>query len=116
MVEVLLMIGQLAVFLLGCRAIHQAGNFIIFFRASKRSLSFAMQKFLFEQIISAVGTMFFSVNSLIGTIRGEHPSEWNNMNPELPILIRAIMFGFMIHATTSMSYEVKKIIEGQCDD
>jgi len=113
MLEVLLIIGQLAVFLLGCRAIHQAGNFIIFFRASKRSLSFAMQKFLVEQIVSAVGTMLFSINSLIGTIQGEDHTEWNNIDPRLAILIRAIMFGFMIHATTSMSYEVKKIIEEQ---
>ena len=60
--------------------------------------------------------MLFSINSLIGTIQGEHHSEWNNINPELAILIRAIMFGFMIHATTSMSYEVKKIIEEQRDD
>lgn len=108
--HLILSIGQVLVFALGAVAIVQAVNFLRFFRRSKRSLSFAMQTFLVEQVVSATGTMLFAINSLVGTATGENMSTWNNLDPSVAIVIRAVMFLAMIHATATLSIEVHKIV------
>ena len=101
---------QVVVFALGVVAIIQAITFLRFFKRSKRSLSFAMQSFLVEQVVSAIGTMLFAINSLVGTLTGESMSTWNNLDPTLAICIRAAMFLAMIHATATLSVEIHKIV------
>lgn len=108
--HLILSIGQVLVFALGAVAIVQAVNFLRFFKRSKRSLSFAMQTFLVEQVVSATGTMLFAINSLVGTVTGESVSTWNNLDPSVAIVIRAVMFTAMIHATATLSIEVHKIV------
>lgn len=107
----MLELSQFFVFGLGAVAVAQAIWFIRFFRGNDSNLSWAMIAFLTEQIISAVGTMAFSVNSLIATITGAPVGEWNSFPAGLAQFIRAAMFIGMIHATGRLAYAVKKIKE-----
>ncbi len=100
---------QLIVFLMGLVAVLLAIYFIRFFSRSKKPLSIAMMAFLIEQVLSSAGTMIFSSNSLLATLLGRDPEEWNSIDPWFAILIRFVMFGAMLHSTIRLSVEVKKI-------
>lgn len=100
---------QSVVFALGLIAMIQAGNHAWFFSKSKTSLSWTMVAFMMEQVISSGGTLLFATNSLVGTITGEHSDIWNNIDPSIAISIRSVMFIAMIHSTSAMTYEIRKI-------
>jgi hypothetical protein len=108
--DILLSIGQVLVFALGAKAVIQAATFLRFFRRSEKPLSWAMQTFLIEQVVSATGTMLFAVNSLVGTLSGEESGLWNTLDPTVAITIRAVMFLAMIHATQTLSVQVHRIM------
>lgn len=100
---------QVLIFLMGLFAIGQAIRHAWFFSHSNTSLSWTMIAFLLEQVICSIGTMVFSANSLWSTLTGQEMVLWNAFPPGLAIIVRAAMFGAMIHSTSRMSQEIKKI-------
>ena len=68
-----------------------------------------MIAFLVEQVLCSAGTLIFAGNSLHATLSGTEMEMWNAIDPRLAIILRALMFGAMIHSTSRMSQEIKKI-------
>ena len=102
---------QVLVFVAGVAALFICIRFMIFFRRSKNTLSWAMQAFLIEQIVSTLGTLIFASNSLIASVLEAPPSDWNSLGPEVSTTIRLLIFGAMLHSTVYLSYEIKKILK-----
>ena len=100
---------QILIFLMGLFAICQAIRHVIFFSNSRSSLSWTMIAFLVEQVLCSTGTLVFAANSLHSTLTGAKMELWNAIDPMLAVVLRAIMFGAMIHSTSRMSQEIKKI-------
>ena len=100
---------QVIVLFIGLIAIFQAVKHVVFFFKGGHSISRAMVWLLLEQTITATGTVMFSANSLIHTMMGVDPSEWNNIPPSVAIVLRTVMFTAMIHSTNRISDEIKKI-------
>ena len=104
-------IGQWLILFLGITAVVLSMCFIQFFRTARKNkrMAFTMQLFLGEQIVTSVGTLLFSINSLASSFCGERISDWNDISPGTAILIRAAMFGAMILSTTKLSMEVSRL-------
>ena len=91
-------------------AVVLAVRHMLFFRRSGHHLSRSMIAMLVEQVVSALGTMAFSANSLLATLMELPPDEWNSIPPVVAIVIRDVMFGAMIHSTTRLSVSVQKVL------
>ena len=106
----LLFAFQVFTFGLGVTAVVLAVRHMLFFRRSGHHLSRSMIAMLVEQVVSALGTMAFSANSLLATLMELPPDEWNSIPPVVAIVIRDVMFGAMIHSTTRLSVSVQKVL------
>lgn len=102
---------QVAIFAMGIASVAIAIRYVMFFASSGHHVAGSMRALLWEQVTSSGGTLIFSANSLLATVTGTPESEWNNINAEWAIAIRAAMFGMMIHATWRMSSSVRRILE-----
>jgi hypothetical protein len=78
---------------------------------SKKPLSWAMQAFLIEQMVSTVGTLVFAGTSLVSSILTMPPINWNSLGPELSTFIRLVIFLAMLHSTLYLSRETKRILK-----
>ena len=101
---------QVITFCMGATSFGLAVRFYLFFVRSNHHLSRTMRFFLVEQIVTSLGTLAFSTNSLAATLTGVPESEWNNVTPELAIAIRVAMFGAMIQSTTALSLSVMRVV------
>ena len=106
---------QVVVFALGLTAVCTAFWFVRFFYQSDRGISCAMRWLLSEQIMTGVGTLIFSVNSLAHTYMGYGVERWNSIDPLVAIGLRTAMFSVMIVSTVRLTIEVRKVLEGDDD-
>lgn len=108
----MLQIFQILVFFLGIYSLTLSVKYLVFFVRVERRVARSMVYLMTEQVVSASCTMAFSVNSLMGTLVGESQTSWNNIDPLTAIVLRAAMFGAMIHSNVHLSRSIKKVIEG----
>lgn len=110
MAELLLSAFQYAVFLCGVVSLSLAIRFAVFFSSSNHHLSKTMMRFLVEQIVSSLGTLLFSISSLMATITGMPEEMWNATPPLVAITIRMVMFAAMIESTSSLSMSIQRVV------
>lgn len=101
---------QAFTFALGLISLALSVRFYVFFSGSRHHLSRTMRFFLTEQLVTTCGTLYFSWNSLCGTIRGLPADQWNTLDPTLAITIRVVMFAAMIQSTASLSWSVLRVL------
>lgn len=109
-IEQVLVCLQVLIFSMGVTSIVLAITYAWFFHHSRHHVAGAMKAMLIEQITSSAGTLYFSANSLLATIMGVPEDQWNTIDPTVAIVVRVLMFGMMIHATSRMSVSVRRVL------
>lgn len=111
MKEILYHAGQWSILVMGVIAVALSVHYIIFFSkaSGRRNLAFTMQLFLCEQIVTSIGTLLFSISSVVSSTMGRDFESWNAIPPHWAILIRSLMFSAMILSTVKLSIEVARI-------
>lgn len=109
--ETLYHVGQWSILVMGIIAVALSVYYIRFFSKAngRRNLAFTMQLFLCEQIVTSVGTLVFSISSVVSSTTGRDFESWNAIPPYWAILIRSLMFSAMIISTVKLSIEVARI-------
>lgn len=107
---------QVGIFILGCFCLFRAVRYWIFFKSSKARLAVSMRLILTEQFVSSGVLLIFSFNSLLGTLRGEPPEEWNNISVEFAILLRLVAMSFIYKSTGHLGESIRLTLEKENND
>lgn len=101
---------QIVVFLMGLLSLFLSINYLVFFLTINKHVGRSMVFLMCEQIVSATGTLMFSMNSLWLALSGNPLTEWNIVNPTIAIVIRMTMFAAMIHANVHLTYTIRSVL------
>lgn len=106
----MLLVLQVVVFLMGFISLTLSINYMMFFLRVEKKVGRSMVFLMLEQIVSAVGTLMFSMNSLWLAFGGHPGTAWNTMDPLIAISIRMAMFGAMIHSNIHLTLSIKHVL------
>ncbi len=104
---------QIIVFGMGVLSLYLSVNYLAYFWKVDRAIGRSMVFLMVEQVVSASGTLVFSINSMHGALSGEHEHDWNSIDPKLAIVLRILMFVAMIHSNVHLTISIKSILSSE---